>query len=57
MDTTKLSSFSQSISQIANFNLPQSKVFRALADTFASFSIKDVRAAESSGIDHGLSLK
>lgn len=57
MDTAKLGLFSQSISQIANFNPHQSKVLTPLADTFASFSIKDVRAAESSGNDLHLSLK
>jgi hypothetical protein len=57
MDTAKLGLFSQSISQIANFNPHQSKVLPALADIVASFSIKDVRAAESSGIDLLLSLK
>jgi len=57
MDTAKLGLFSQSIDQIANFNPCQSKVLPALADTTTSFSIKDVRAAESSGNDQSLSLK
>jgi hypothetical protein len=57
MDTAKLGLFSQSISQIANFNPHQSKVLPGRADIVASFSIKDVRAAESSGIDLLLSLK
>jgi len=57
MDTAKLGLFSQSISQIANFNPHQSKVLTSFADRLTGFSIKDVRAAESSGIDLLLSLK
>jgi hypothetical protein len=57
MDTAKLGLFSQSIDQIANFNPHQSKVLSTQADIVASFSIKDVRAAESSGNGQRLSLK